>query len=80
MEGLAAWAQERAALLAFGPTGWGDEILSGAWLTIRLALATLPVGLALGLPGSACQAQQLDVAARRRPKPSPRSSAACPSC
>src|SRR5687768_13096700 len=36
-------------LLAFGPTGWGDEILAGAWLTIRLALATLPVGLALGL-------------------------------
>jgi polar amino acid transport system permease protein len=35
-------------LLAFGPTGWGDEILRGAWLTIRLALATLPVGLALG--------------------------------
>jgi polar amino acid transport system permease protein len=35
-------------LLAYGPTGWGDEILAGAWLTIRLALATLPVGLALG--------------------------------
>jgi len=35
-------------LLAFGPTGWGDEILAGAWLTIRLAVATLPVGLALG--------------------------------
>lgn len=35
-------------LLAFGPTGWGDEILAGAWLTIRLALATLPVGLAIG--------------------------------
>ncbi len=35
-------------LLAFGPTGWGDEILAGAWLTIRLALATLPFGLALG--------------------------------
>src|SRR4051794_24615873 len=35
-------------LLAIGPTGWGDEILQGAWLTIRLALATLPVGLALG--------------------------------
>lgn len=35
-------------LLAFGDTGWGDEILAGAWLTIRLALATLPVGLALG--------------------------------
>jgi len=35
-------------LLAFGPTGWGDEILRGTWLTIKLALATLPVGLALG--------------------------------
>jgi polar amino acid transport system permease protein len=35
-------------LLAYGPTGWGDEILAGASLTIRLALATLPVGLALG--------------------------------
>ena len=35
-------------LLAIGDTGWGDEILLGAWLTIRLALATLPVGLALG--------------------------------
>jgi polar amino acid transport system permease protein len=39
---------EYAALLAYGPTGWGDEILSGAWLTIRLAVATLPVGLAIG--------------------------------
>jgi polar amino acid transport system permease protein len=35
-------------LLALGDTGWGDEILLGAWLTIRLALATLPVGLAIG--------------------------------
>lgn len=35
-------------LLAFGPTGWGDEILTGTWLTMRLALATLPFGLALG--------------------------------
>jgi polar amino acid transport system permease protein len=35
-------------LLSYGPEGWGDEILAGAWLTIRLALATLPVGLALG--------------------------------
>src|SRR5687768_678594 len=36
-------------LLSYGPAGWGDEILAGAWLTIRLALATLPVGLAIGL-------------------------------
>ena len=37
-----------SALLAYGDSGWGDEILAGAWLTIRLALATLPVGLAIG--------------------------------
>ena len=36
------------ALLAFGPTGWGDELLAGTWLTVRLAVATLPGGLALG--------------------------------
>lgn len=37
------------SLLEFGPNGWGDEIAAGAWLTIRLALATLPLGLAIGL-------------------------------
>jgi len=37
------------ALLGFGPEGWGDELAAGAWLTIRLALATLPFGLAVGL-------------------------------
>ncbi|TCT13546.1 amino acid ABC transporter membrane protein 1 (PAAT family) [Tepidamorphus gemmatus] len=36
------------ALLEFGPDGWGDEIAAGAWLTIRLAVATLPLGLFLG--------------------------------
>lgn len=36
-------------LLSFGPDGWGDELAAGAWLTIRLAVATLPFGLALGL-------------------------------
>ena len=36
------------ALLAIGPTGWGDELIAGTWLTIRLAVTTLPVGLALG--------------------------------
>lgn len=34
--------------LAFGDTGWGDEIASGFWITISLALATLPVGLFIG--------------------------------
>jgi polar amino acid transport system permease protein len=36
------------APLAWGASGWGDEIAAGIWLTIRLALATLPVGLAIG--------------------------------
>ena len=36
-------------LLSFGPTGWGWAILSGAWVTLSIALATLPFGLALGL-------------------------------
>ncbi len=36
-------------LLSFGPGGWGDELAIGAWVTVRLALATLPFGLLLGL-------------------------------
>lgn len=36
-------------LLSFGPDGWGDELAAGTWLTIRLAVATLPFGLVLGL-------------------------------
>lgn len=39
---------ETLGLLGFGPTGWGDEILSGIGVTIALALATLPVGLTIG--------------------------------
>jgi polar amino acid transport system permease protein len=37
------------SLLSFGPGGWGAALLSGAWITISIALATLPFGLALGL-------------------------------
>ena len=36
------------SLLSFDSDGWGDEILAGAWLTVRLALATVPFGLVLG--------------------------------
>ncbi|MHC2297945.1 ABC transporter permease [Rhizobium mongolense] len=36
-------------LLSFGPEGWGEPLLDGLWLTMRLAVATLPFGLALGL-------------------------------
>jgi polar amino acid transport system permease protein len=35
-------------LLAFGDAGWGDEILAGLWVTVRLALTALPVGLLFG--------------------------------
>ena len=35
-------------LLGFGPAGWGDEIASGVLVTVALALATLPLGLAAG--------------------------------
>ncbi|MDF2994459.1 MAG: transporter permease subunit [Xanthobacteraceae bacterium] len=40
---------ELLELLSFGEKGWGDDILKGALVTIQLALATLPVGLAIGL-------------------------------
>jgi polar amino acid transport system permease protein len=36
------------ALLSFGPEGWGDDLLAGTIVTVELAAATLPFGLALG--------------------------------
>ncbi len=35
-------------LLAFGDTGWGDEIARGLLVTVSLAVATLPLGLLIG--------------------------------
>ena len=35
-------------LLSFGPNGWGNEIARGMAVTVSLALATLPLGLAIG--------------------------------
>jgi polar amino acid transport system permease protein len=40
---------DKFALLGFGPGGWGLPLLQGAGITISIALATLPFGLALGL-------------------------------
>ncbi len=37
-----------ATLVSFGPDGWGASIAWGLLVTVSLALATLPVGLALG--------------------------------
>lgn len=39
---------EALTLLSFGDAGWGDEIAHGVLITISLAIATLPFGLALG--------------------------------
>lgn len=41
--------QDLLSLLAWGDTGWGDELVKGACLTLLLALCTLPVGLTAGL-------------------------------
>lgn len=35
-------------LLKTGDSGWGDEIVRGTLVTIKLALAALPLGLAIG--------------------------------
>jgi len=35
-------------LFSFGNSGWGDEILRGLAVTIKLAIATLPLGILLG--------------------------------
>lgn len=35
-------------LFAYGDSGWGDELLRGFGVTVRLALVTLPVGLLIG--------------------------------
>lgn len=40
---------EALTLLSFGDAGWGDEIASGVFITVALALCTLPVGLFIGL-------------------------------
>ncbi|WP_068316914.1 ABC transporter permease [Polycladidibacter hongkongensis] len=40
---------EILVMLSYGPLGWGDEILKGTMMTVGLALASLPIGFALGL-------------------------------
>ncbi len=39
-------------LLSYGDSGWGDEFLRGAWLTLTISLASYALGLALGLLGA----------------------------
>lgn len=39
---------ETLYLLKLGDDGWGDQLLSGLWITLKLALTSLPIGLTLG--------------------------------
>lgn len=45
-------SQSNWALLAYGDTGWGDELLRGLGLTIQISLCAYLVGFALGLLGA----------------------------
>ena len=40
-------------VLSIGTTGFGDEILLGAWLTLKLALTSLVLGMLVGLATAA---------------------------
>lgn len=40
--------QSAWTLLSWGPQGWLDDIAYGVFITVSLALATLPIGLAIG--------------------------------
>lgn len=35
--------------LSFGQTGWGDDLLAGALLTVQLAVCSMAIGLVVGL-------------------------------
>jgi len=35
-------------LLGFGPNGWGDDLLLGAWLTLQLAVVSIAFALVMG--------------------------------
>lgn len=45
-------SQSNWALLAYGDTGWGDELLRGLGLTIQISICAYLVGFALGLLGA----------------------------
>ncbi|KGF68100.1 ABC transporter permease [Hoeflea sp. BAL378] len=52
-----------ASLLSCGDTGWGDEVAGGFFVTITLAVCSLPIGLAIGL--FIALAQQTDIRSLR---------------
>ncbi|MVA71881.1 ABC transporter permease subunit [Agrobacterium vitis] len=48
MDANMAWL----TLLSFGDQGWSDELLQGAWLSIKISLSAYLIGLVLGLVGA----------------------------
>ncbi|MNC25847.1 Octopine transport system permease protein OccQ [compost metagenome] len=52
--GMGLIMSEYLQLLSFSPEGWGAALLSGALLTLQLALSTLPFGVVLGLTLALC--------------------------
>lgn len=39
-------------LMSYGDTGWGDEFLAGAWLTLQISFCGYLIGLGFGLLGA----------------------------
>jgi octopine/nopaline transport system permease protein len=46
-------------LLQFGDTGWGDEMLRGALMTLAVSLSSMALGLAFGTLGAAAKLSPL---------------------
>tara|TARA_R110002012_G_scaffold254847_1_gene433982 strand:- start:733 stop:1020 length:288 start_codon:yes stop_codon:yes gene_type:complete len=69
----------QGTVVACGDAGWGDEIAFGVKVTVTLAVATLPIGLALGFL-IALAAQSQDRLLRVAVASTRRSFAGCPNC
>lgn len=47
-----------------GPKGWGDELLAGLWLTLRLGLTAVVLGTGLGLVSALAELSRFKALAR----------------
>jgi His/Glu/Gln/Arg/opine family amino acid ABC transporter permease subunit len=47
-----------------GPQGWGDELLAGLWLTLRLGLTSVALGTGLGLAAALAELSRFTPLAR----------------
>jgi His/Glu/Gln/Arg/opine family amino acid ABC transporter permease subunit len=51
-------------LFSFGPTGWGDELVAGLDLTLRLALTAILAGSAVGLVSALGEVSRMRILGR----------------